>query len=54
MDHDASFCEAWDFMEEMGIATADELALACCLCGHRGNAGKGARYSDGLSLNRTV
>ena len=34
MDHDARFCETWDFLKEMGIATDDEMALACYLCGH--------------------
>lgn len=34
MYEDRAFSETWDFMEEMGIATADEMALACYLCGH--------------------
>lgn len=33
MYQDEKFDEAWDFMEEYGIATADELSLACYLCG---------------------
>ena len=34
MYQDEKLNEAWAFMEEYGIATADELALACYLCGH--------------------
>lgn len=31
---DKEFIEAFNFLTEYGIATDDELRLACCLCGH--------------------
>ena len=34
MDHDARFCEVYDFLTEYDIATPDEIRLVCCINGH--------------------